>query len=240
MFHPKGPTFFELAVQALSSTQRGYDLLAPKFDYTPFRTPERLLDAVGEHLHALGPFDSGLDLCCGTGAAMTMLRPHCRDRVVGIDFSQGMLEVGRQRTAEAPGNARLEFVRGDVLAMPFDAAFDIAVSFGAFGHILPQDELRFVHEIARVLKPGGRFVFVTTHLPPLTSPHYWFARLFNGAMRVRNFLISPPFIMYYLTFLLPEVETLLRQNGFQVEVREMGFQGSWSVARLVIATRPRA
>jgi ubiquinone/menaquinone biosynthesis C-methylase UbiE len=239
MFHPKGPTFFELAVQALSSTQRGYDLLAPKFDYTPFRTPERLLDAVGEHLQALGPFDSGLDLCCGTGAAMAMLRPHCRERVVGIDFSQGMLEVGRQRTAEAPGGARLEFVRGHVLAMPFDAAFDIAVSFGAFGHILQKDEPRFVREIARVLKPGGRFVFVTAHLPPLTSPHYWFARLFNGAMRVRNFLISPPFIMYYLTFLLPEVETLLRQNGFQAEVREMGFQGSWSVARLVTATRPR-
>ena len=39
MFHPQGPTFWELARQALSSTQRGYDLLAPKFDFTPFRTP---------------------------------------------------------------------------------------------------------------------------------------------------------------------------------------------------------
>jgi hypothetical protein len=77
-------------------------------------------------------------------------------------------------------------------------------------------------------------------MPSLTSPHYWFARLFNGAMRVRNFLISPPFIMYYLTFLLPEVETLLRQHGFEVEVRDMGFQGPWSIARLVIATRRTA
>jgi ubiquinone/menaquinone biosynthesis C-methylase UbiE len=238
MFHPKGPTFFELAVQALSSTQRGYDLLAPKFDYTPFRTPQLLLDAVGGHLQALGPFESGLDVCCGTGAAMAMLRPHCSERVVGIDFSQGMLEVGRQRIAEAPGSARLEFVCGDVLAMPFASAFDIAVSFGAFGHILRKDEPVLVREIARVLKPGGRFVFVTTHLPPRTSPPYWLARLFNGAMRVRNFLIWPPFIMYYLTFLLPEVETLLRGNGLDVEVREMGFQGPWSAARLVIATRP--
>ena len=40
MFHAKGPTFWELAVQALSSTEHGYDLLAPKFDYTPFRTPD--------------------------------------------------------------------------------------------------------------------------------------------------------------------------------------------------------
>jgi SAM-dependent methyltransferase len=237
MFHPKGPTFFELAVQALSSTQHGYDLLAPKFDYTPFRTPQGLLDAVGVHLEALGPFDAGLDVCCGTGAAMAMLRPHCRQRITGIDFSQGMLDVGRQRITDAPGGARLEFVRGDVLAMPFAAEFDLAVSFGAFGHILQQDEPRFVAEIARVLKPGGRFVFITSYMPPLTSPHYWLSRLFNGAMRVRNFLKSPPFIMYYLTFLLPDVETLLRRYGFEVEVRDMGLPGMWSVARLVIATR---
>jgi ubiquinone/menaquinone biosynthesis C-methylase UbiE len=238
MFHPKGPTFFELAVQALSSTQHGYDLLAPKFDYTPFRTPQLLLDAVGVHLESLGPFDAGLDVCCGTGAAMALLRPHCRERVVGLDFSRGMLEVGRQRTAEAPGNARLEFVQGDALAMPFDSAFDVAVSFGAFGHILQKDEPCFVGEIARVLKPGGRFVFVTTSMPSRTSPGYWLSRLFNGAMRVRNFLIAPPFIMYYLTFLLPEVEMLLRRAGLDVEVREMGFRGLWSGARLVIATRP--
>jgi hypothetical protein len=43
MFHPQGPTLRELLVQALSSTERGYDLLASKFDYTPFRTPEAIL-----------------------------------------------------------------------------------------------------------------------------------------------------------------------------------------------------
>ena len=75
MFHANGPSFFELAVQALSSTERGYDLLAPKFDYTPFRTPDVILDKVAQHLAPLGPFGSGLDVCCGTGAAMRMLRP---------------------------------------------------------------------------------------------------------------------------------------------------------------------
>ncbi|MCM2386961.1 SAM-dependent methyltransferase, partial [Streptomyces sp. CWNU-1] len=43
MFTSSGPTFRELTVQALSSIERGYDLLAPKFDATPFRTPDRLL-----------------------------------------------------------------------------------------------------------------------------------------------------------------------------------------------------
>src|SRR5947199_5690386 len=113
MFHPNGPTFLELMEQALSSTVRGYDLLAPKFDYTPFRTPQEILDAVAEQLRSLGPFRAGLDLCCGTGAAMAMLRPLCTERVVGIDLSKGMLDVGRQRTADAPGSAALEFVHGD-------------------------------------------------------------------------------------------------------------------------------
>jgi ubiquinone/menaquinone biosynthesis C-methylase UbiE len=240
MFHPKGPTFFELAVQALSSTERGYDLLAPKFDYTPFRTPDSILEAVAAHLEALAPFGSALDVCCGTGAAMRVLRPLCRDRVVGLDFSVGMLEVGRQRTADAPGVARLEFVRSNALAMPFSAAFDLAVCFGAFGHIMRQDEPRFVAEIARVLRPGGRFVFVTSTMPPPWSLCYWLARLFNGAMRVRNFVRSPPFIMYYLTFLLPEAQTLLEQQGLAVEVRQLTEDWPWSRLLLVIATRPAA
>src|ERR1700733_14865926 len=119
MFHPQGPTFYELMVQAMSSTERGYDLLAPKFEYTPFRTPDVILDRVGEYLHTHGPVSAGLDICCGTGAAMRMLRPVCRDRVVGLDVSAGMLAEARRLNADAPGTAPLEFVRGDALRMPF-------------------------------------------------------------------------------------------------------------------------
>src|SRR5205807_1159304 len=125
MFHPSGPTFWELAEQALSSTERGYDLLAPKFDFTPFRTPDWLLDAVGLRLAPLAPFGTGLDLCCGTGAGMRLLRPLCRDLVVGLDRSRGMLDVASQRTVTAPGTARLELVRGDTLRLPFGSEFDI-------------------------------------------------------------------------------------------------------------------
>src|SRR5438876_9768130 len=137
MFHPRGPTFLELAVQARSTARKGYDLLAPKFYYTPFRTPDEILQAVATQLAPLGPFDSGLDVCCGTGAGMHLLRPLCRERVVGLDVSQGMLEVCRQRLVDAPGTAALELVRGDALALPFAAEFEIVVCFGALGHILP-------------------------------------------------------------------------------------------------------
>jgi ubiquinone/menaquinone biosynthesis C-methylase UbiE len=238
MFHPQGPTFRELAVQALSSTERGYDLLAPKFDYTPFRTPDWLLEPVAQAVEPLAPFDSALDVCCGTGAGIRTLRPLCRTRVVGLDFSQGMLDVCRQRVADMPGSAPVELVRGDALAMPFAAAFDVVTCFGAFGHILERDERRFVGEVARVLRPGGRFVFVTSYLPPVTSPGYWMARAFNAAMRVRNFLVKPPFIMYYLTFLLPRARRLLEAAGLRVEERPLALPRPPRNVRLVIATRP--
>src|SRR5215471_16850933 len=126
MFDPEGPTLRELAVQALSSTERGYDLLAPKFDRSPFRTPGAILDAVAEFLAPHAPFGSGLDLCCGTGAGMRMLRPLCRGRVIGLDVSRGMLEAGRRG---AGPDAELDWVRGDALAAPFGAAFDVVVCF---------------------------------------------------------------------------------------------------------------
>jgi hypothetical protein len=74
MFSPEGPSLRELAMQALSSVEKGYDLLAPKFDHTPFRTPAGVLDATAGALRPLGPFGRGLDLCTGTGAGVRVLR----------------------------------------------------------------------------------------------------------------------------------------------------------------------
>jgi ubiquinone/menaquinone biosynthesis C-methylase UbiE len=243
MFHPQGPTWRELAVQALSSTERGYDLLAPKFDYTPFRTPEEILDPALAHLAEPHSIAVALDMCCGTGAALRQLRPLCRDRVVGIDFSRGMLAVARRMTADAPGEAPIDLVRGNVLHMPFHAAFDVAVCFGALGHILPTEQGQFVAQVAKVLKPGGRFVCVTTPMPTLWSARYWCARGFNGVMHLRNRLLSPPFIMYYLTFSLPKMVALLGTHGFAVDVHHGVFAGRFRHVRLVIGTlaqRPTA
>jgi ubiquinone/menaquinone biosynthesis C-methylase UbiE len=240
MFHPKGPTLRELAVEALSSTQRGYDLLAPKFDYTPFRTPDTVLESVAAYLRPSAPFESGLDLCCGTGAGMAMLRPLCRQRVTGLDFSRGMLLTGRDRLSGEPQDPRVEWVRGDAIAMPFGPVFDVVVSFGAFGHILQRDQPLLVAEVARVLRPGGRFVFVTSTVPPAFSKRYLLGHTFNGLMRLRNLLVSPPFVMYYLTFLLPEVRRMLQAAGLAVEERRLEGQrlaGPWRDLRLVVATR---
>lgn len=237
MFHPQGPTLFELAKQAWSSTERGYDLLAPKFNYTPFCTPEEVIERTLQQ--ALGPtdIDGALDICCGTGAAMRLLKARCRSRLVGVDFSPGMLEVAKQLVGEAAGTPQLEFQCGDVLEMNFKEEFDLAVCFGALGHILPADQDRFVERIYAALKPNGKFAFVTCECPSRLSLRYWLARSFNGAMHVRNWLHAPPFVMFYLKFLLADALRLLQRHGFEVEVTDAGFERPYDALKVVIAKR---
>lgn len=235
MFGKNGPTIWELARQALSSTQQGYDLLAPKFDATPFRTPDEILAPA---LQAVASVDSALDLCCGTGAAMRLLLPKCRRRLVGVDFSPGMLAQARLQVRQSPDGVRPEWVEADVLDLRYSAEFDVVTCFGALGHILPAEQERFLGMVFNALKPGGRFILVSSPHPPALSLRSLALRTFNGAMRVRNAVLKPPFIMYYLTFLLPELKQSLESTGFSVEVRPRQFDRPFQHYHLVIATRP--
>jgi ubiquinone/menaquinone biosynthesis C-methylase UbiE len=237
MFHPDGPSFVELLRQALSSTERGYDLLAPKFDATPFRTPDAILEPIAREVGPPGSVKDALDVMCGTGAAMAWLRPLCTERVAGIDFSAGMLAEARARVTKAAGSAEVVLVRGDVLTMSFDREFDVVVSTGAFGHILEKDEPRLLGNIQRALRPGGRFVFPTAEPPPLSTPGFWLGHAFNAAMHVRNALIAPPFVMYYLTMLWPAVREKLERAGFDVEAKRGVFPKPFAAGMLVVATR---
>ncbi|THA85633.1 class I SAM-dependent methyltransferase [Streptomyces sp. A0592] len=241
MFSSHGPSVRELAVQGLSSVERGYDLLAPKFDHTPFRTPDRMLDAVEETLaQREGTFGAGLDVCCGTGAGIGMLRRLCRDRVTGVDLSAGMLaEAGRTH----PGDDRVDFVQADARALPSGLAgsYDLAVSFGAFGHFLPSERPALFSGIHSALRGGGVFAFpIGAPIPP-SSPVWWAVAGFDAAMRVRNAVWRPPFVMYYRTFPLSGVRADLRAAGFTVETvplehfgRQAGGAPRW---RLVLARR---
>ncbi|NBM16972.1 class I SAM-dependent methyltransferase [Streptomyces sp. GC420] len=242
MFTSEGPTLRELAVQALSSVERGYDLLAPKFDHTPFRTPDSVLDAMTRALRPLGPFERGLDLCCGTGAGMDVLRRVCAERAVGVDLSAGMLAEGRKRAGRVPGPPGVHWVRADARALPFGPAFDLVVSLGAFGHFLPGEWPVLFSQVHRVLRPGGRFAFPLVAPSPPSSPLYWVLLAFDTAMHVRNLLWRPPFVMYYRPFRLSGAREELLRAGFTVELHalpEFGRRPDGSPrCRMVVATRP--
>ncbi|MYS08567.1 methyltransferase domain-containing protein [Streptomyces sp. SID6041] len=220
MFTPQGPSLRELTAQALSSVEHGYDLLADKFDATPFRTSGRILAAVADTLETLGPFDSGLDVCTGTGAGLGVLRAVCAGRVAGVDFSTGMLT----RAREAHPSAGL--VRADVLALPFGPVFDLAVSFGAFGHFLPGEQRTLFSQVHASLRPGGTFAFPVGAPPRVGSRLYWTLWGFDATMRVRNALWRPPFVMYYRTFRLDDVRRRLEDAGFEVGLAPVTALGS--------------
>jgi ubiquinone/menaquinone biosynthesis C-methylase UbiE len=96
-----------------------------------------------------------LDVPCGGGVALRGLRPDQRIRYVAADISEAMLERTR-REAERRGLDQVELREADVEALPFsDGEFDLCVSFTGL-HCFPHPR-RALFEIARVVKPGGRF-----------------------------------------------------------------------------------
>lgn len=105
---------------------------------------------------SLGPGGRALDVATGTADLALMIAGSAPDvRVVGLDPSERMLEIGRQKVAARGLAERIELVSGDAEALPFaDGAFD-AVSI-AFGIRNVPDRLRGLSEMARVTRPGGR------------------------------------------------------------------------------------
>ena len=104
-----------------------------------------------------------LDLGCGTGVAIPALLERGW-RVVGVDLSGDQLRLARQRT-EGP-DAWL--VAADAAALPFaDGAFDAVVS--VLTHTDLDDPERAFAEAARVVRRGGRVVYVGTH-PCFVTP----------------------------------------------------------------------
>lgn len=218
--------------------------MAPKFDRSPYKTPEEILLPFFQYIKTEEKFGAGLDLCCGTGAATIHLAKIC-DQVTALDLSDGMLDQCRKKMDDADLSAHVTFLKGDALELTFEDRFDVVVSFGAFGHIPIEEEEVFLRGIFRALRPGGSFYFITTDKLPFFSFSNFAQRLFNGIMRIRNWLIRPPFIMYYLTFRLPLIRDKLAKVGFQVDVRnDLSFDRRFNYLiplkhfKLVIATKP--
>jgi ubiquinone/menaquinone biosynthesis C-methylase UbiE len=92
-----------------------------------------------------------LDVACGTGNA-TIPAARAGARVTGLDFSPELLEVARERAADAM--IEIDWVEGDAQELPFDdGSFDRVIS--VFGHMFAPDHGRTADELRRVCRPGG-------------------------------------------------------------------------------------
>ena len=122
---------------------------------------------------AVRPGDRVLDAACGTGDLALAAAEAGAGEVVGLDFSERMLERARRKSPA------IEWVNGDVLALPFpDGSFDAATI--GFGVRNVADLERGLQELRRVLRPGGRLAVLEITRPRgALRPFFtlWFERL---------------------------------------------------------------
>jgi demethylmenaquinone methyltransferase/2-methoxy-6-polyprenyl-1,4-benzoquinol methylase len=153
-----------------------YDARAPEYDDWVYGTGlfagrdrldwdeerERLQDAVA----ALPPART-LDVACGTG----WLTQHLPGEIVGVDASESMLEIARERVPNG------KFVVGDALSLPFaDDSFDRVLTGHFYGHLEEADRVRFVREARRI---GGELIVVDSRLHEDVEPVQWQERVLS-------------------------------------------------------------
>lgn len=111
-----------------------------------------------------GAKDRVLDVACGTGDFSIEALRHGVRQVVGVDISENMLAVAREKARDKGLEEQLEFLYGDSEQLTFpDGNFDaVTVAFGVrnFEHLE-----RGLREMCRVLRPGGRVVILEFSTP---------------------------------------------------------------------------
>ncbi|MHA7842187.1 MAG: bifunctional demethylmenaquinone methyltransferase/2-methoxy-6-polyprenyl-1,4-benzoquinol methylase UbiE [Winogradskyella sp.] len=161
-----------------------------------------------------------LDIATGTGDLAINLTSTNAKEIIGLDISNGMLEVGRKKIASKKLDGIISMVIGDSENLPFeDNTFDaITVAFGVRNF---ENLEKGLSEILRVLKPNGIFVILETSVP--TNPIYKFGyniyskfilptigKLFSRDKIAYNYLSESASVFPYGE----ELNNILRKIGF--------------------------
>lgn len=106
-----------------------------------------------------------LDICTGTASLLVPLRRRLgpAGKVIGVDFSRGMLQAGREKTRFF---ANIQLIQSNVGFLPFrDNVFDSVTCSYAFYELKGETQDRVLTEVKRVLKPDGAFLMMEHNVP---------------------------------------------------------------------------
>ncbi len=161
-----------------------------------------------------------LDIATGTGDLAICLTKTNAKEIIGLDISEGMLEVGKQKIANKQLDDTIKMIIGDSENLPFDDnTFDaITVAFGVRNF---ENLDKGLSEILRVLKPNGTFVILETSVPTKTpfKQGYKFytkyilptiGKIFSKDRSAYSYLSESASIFPYGEAL----NNILRKNGF--------------------------
>jgi demethylmenaquinone methyltransferase/2-methoxy-6-polyprenyl-1,4-benzoquinol methylase len=186
-----------------------------------------------------------MDLCTGTGDLAIRFAKMTENgaEIIGYDYSQPMLDIAAKKALKK-GRHEILFIRGDAAEMPYpDGYFDsIGIAF-AFRNLTYKnsDSKKFLAEIYRVIKPGGRFVIVESSQPKNPVWRFFF-RIYTKTMvfYIGSWISGNKTAYRYLAnsvtdyFKPEEVTALLKSSGFS-EVRHFPQMGG--VAALHVAIK---
>lgn len=144
-------------------------------------------------IHSLKPFAPKLilDVATGTGdfAVEAYKRLHA-DKVIGVDLSANMLEIGKIKVAKMGLSSKIELNLGDCMKLDFDSnLFDaVTVAFGVRNY---ESLEQGISEMCRVLKPGGNLVILE-----MSEPFTW----------------AKPFYKIYTKFVIPAIARIYSKD----------------------------
>lgn len=165
-----------------------------------------------------------LDVATGTGDVALEAMSLKPERIVGLDISVGMLDLGRQKVAKRGLSSVIEMIEGDSENLPFaEATFDaITVAFGVRNFENLQKGLRDMH---RVLRKDGKLVVLEFSQPrsfPIKQL-YWF--YFNNILPVFGKMLSKDDAAY--TYLPESVKAFPDGDDFLAELKKAGFTATY-------------
>jgi len=181
-----------------------------------------------------------LDIATGTGDLAILMAQTKAPKIIGLDISAGMLEVGRKKIQYKNLSNTIEMVLADSEEMPFEDSFFDAITV-AFGVRNFENLEKGLAEILRVLKPNGVFVILETSVPDKTPYKQGYTFYSKNILPIIGKLFSKDNVAYgYLSesaAAFPYGEALnniLRKIGF-IEVKAM--PQTFGVATIYSATK---
>lgn len=166
------------------------------------------------------PGDTAIDVCCGTcDWTISLAQASQKGKIVGLDFSSNMLQVGERKVASEDLQNQINLVEGNAMDLPFpDNTFDHATIGFALRNV--PDYRHVLREMARVVKPGGQVVSLELSKPswpPFRFIYYlyfqrilpWLGKLF--ANRYEQYQWLPESLIQFPDY--KELAEVMKEEG---------------------------